>query len=164
MDNMLKTYSIAVSKLKIEKFYKNKIDVFKLLFDKAYFDLSDEELINREIARQVDKSINNAVGSFHEMILGGIDGYQMGQHSGYDIKSNDDTLFADIKNKHNTMNSSSAESLFQKLAGFADRYRTARCYYVQILAKDSFEKPWFRIINGKEYSHSRVFEISGDRF
>jgi len=47
--------------------------------------------------------------------LGGIKGYQAGNLSGYDIKAIDDTLFADIKNKHNTMNSSAAEALFQKL-------------------------------------------------
>jgi hypothetical protein len=88
----------------------------------------------------------------------------MGSLSGYDIKATDDTLFADIKNKHNTMNSSSAESLFQKLAHYADNYKKAKCYWVQILAKNSFCDNWVGDINGKEYSHSRVFKISGDQF
>ena len=35
---------------------------------------------------------------------------------------------------------------------------------VQILAKKSFTKKWSGIINGKEYSHSRVNMISGDQF
>jgi hypothetical protein len=35
---------------------------------------------------------------------------------------------------------------------------------VQILAKGSFNEPWTGDINGKEYSHSRVFKISGDQF
>ena len=84
--------------------------------------------------------------------------------SGFDIKANDDTLFADIKNKHNTMNSSSAESLFQKLKTYADNYKQAKCYWVQILAKGSFNDLWKGEINGKEYSHSRVYKISGDQF
>lgn len=84
--------------------------------------------------------------------------------SGYDIRAVDDTLFADIKNKHNTMNSSAAESLFQKLARYADTYKSAKCYWVQILAKSSFNENWFGEINGKEYSHSRVYKISGDQF
>jgi inorganic pyrophosphatase len=103
-------------------------------------------------------------GTFHEQILGGIKGFELGKLSGFDIKANDNSLFADIKNKHNTMNSSSAESLFQKLAHYADTYKQAKCYWVQILAKSSFNEKWFGEINGKEYSHSRVYKISGDQF
>ncbi len=62
------------------------------------------------------------------------------------------------------MNSSAAESLFQKLARYADTYKQAKCYWVQILAKSSFNEKWFGEINGKEYSHSRVYKISGDQF
>ena len=62
------------------------------------------------------------------------------------------------------MNSSSAESLFQKLKGYADKYKKAKCYWVQILAKGSFCELWTADINGKEYSHSRVYKISGDQF
>ena len=114
--------------------------------------------------RQIDKSINNSIGTFHEQILGGVKGYQAGNLSGYDIKAKDDTLFADIKNKHNTMNSSAAEALFQKLARYANDYKKAKCYWVQILAKGSFCELWSGDINGKEYSHSRVYKISGDQF
>lgn len=62
------------------------------------------------------------------------------------------------------MNSSSAEALFQKLARYADDNKSANCFWVQILAKSSFNEHWSGDINGKEYSHSRVFKISGDRF
>lgn len=62
------------------------------------------------------------------------------------------------------MNSSSSEALFQKLARYADDYKKAKCYWVQILAKNSFNEHWKGEINGKEYSHSRVFKISGDQF
>ncbi len=62
------------------------------------------------------------------------------------------------------MNSSSAEALFQKLARFADNNKKANCYWVQILAKASFNELWRGDINGKEYGHSRVYKISGDKF
>ena len=84
--------------------------------------------------------------------------------TGYDVKANDDTLFAEIKNKHNTMSSSAVEAAFQRLARFAEDNKKANCYLVQILAKKSFNDKWEGIINGKEYSHSRVFRISGDQF
>lgn len=162
--NLHNSYLKAKANVSKTKFYKNKIDTIKLTFDAKFNDLDEETLIKTEINRQIDKSINNSIGTFHEQILGGISGFEMGNLSGFDIKATDNTLFADIKNKHNTMNSSSAESLFQKLAKYADTYKQAKCYWVQVLAKNSFNEKWFGEINGKEYSHSRVYKISGDQF
>jgi Eco47II restriction endonuclease len=147
-----------------ENFYNNKVDTIKLTFDSKFNNLDEESLIQAEILRQIDKSINNSIGTFHEQVLGGIRGFEVGKLSGFDIKAKDNTLFADIKNKHNTMNSSSAEALFQKLARYANDYKKANCYWVQILAKGSFHELWRGEINGKEYSHTRVFKISGDQF
>ncbi|WP_026836701.1 Eco47II family restriction endonuclease [Gillisia sp. JM1] len=164
ISNLFNSYLEAKKEFTKKKFYNNKVDIFKLMFDSKFNDLNQENLLKLEMSRQIDKSVNNAIGTFHEEILGGIRGYQSGKNSGYDIKSDDDSIFAEIKNKHNTMNSSSAESAFQKLARFADDHRKANCYLVQILTKKSFSKKWEAIINGKEYSHSRVYLISGDQF
>lgn len=164
IENLHKSYLKAKANVTKKKFYKNKIDTLKLTFDAKFNDLNEETLIKTEINRQIDKSINNSIGTFHEQILGGITGFEKGNMSGFDIKATNNTLFADIKNKHNTMNSSSAESLFQKLANYADTYKKANCYWVQVLAKNSFNEKWFGEINGKEYSHSRVYKISGDQF
>jgi hypothetical protein len=159
-----KSYLKAKNNITKSSFYKNKVDTIKLTFDAKFNKIDEESLIQAEILRQIDKSINNSIGTFHEQILGGIKNYEVGNLSGFDIKATNDTLFADIKNKHNTMNSSSAEALFQKLARYADDYKKAKCYWVQILAKNSFNELWKGEINGKEYSHSRVFKISGDKF
>jgi len=164
IENLYESYIKAKENISKKKFYNNKIDTIKLTFDSKFNNLDVETLIKSEIARQIDKSINNSIGTFHEQILGGINGYEIGKLSGFDIKATDNTLFADIKNKHNTMNSSSAESLFQKLAYYADTYKKSTCYWVQILAKKSFTEKWQGEINGKEYSHSRVYKISGDQF
>nr|HPH23156.1 Eco47II family restriction endonuclease [Chitinophagaceae bacterium] len=162
--NLHKAYLKAKNNINKKNFYSNKVDTIKLTFDAKFNSIDEESLIQSEILRQIDKSINNSIGTFHEQILGGIKGFEVGNLSGFDIKAKDDTLFADIKNKHNTMNSSSAESLFQKLKGYADKYKKAKCYWVQILAKGSFCELWTADINGKEYSHSRVYKISGDQF
>lgn len=162
--NLHKAYLKAKNNITKKNFYSNKVDTIKLTFDAKFNDIDEESLIQSEILRQIDKSINNSIGTFHEQILGGIDGFEIGNLSGFDIKGKDDTLFADIKNKHNTMNSSSAEALFQKLARYANDYKKAKCYWVQILAKNSFNELWSGEINGKEYSHSRVYKISGDQF
>jgi hypothetical protein len=162
--NLHNAYLKAKNNISKKNFYSNKVDVIKLTFDGRFNHIDEERLIESEISRQIDKSINNSIGTFHEQVLGGIHGFEVGNLSGFDIKATDETLFADIKNKHNTMNSSSSESLFQKLARYADTYKKSNCYWVQILAKGSFNEKWTAEINGKEYSHSRVFKISGDRF
>jgi len=162
--NLHKAYLKAKNNISKKSFYNNKIDTIKLTFDSKFNHINENDLIQSEILRQIDKSINNSIGTFHEQILGGINGYEVGNMSGFDIKATDNTLFADIKNKHNTMNSSSAEALFQKLARYADDNKKAKCYWVQILAKGSFNELWQGEINGKEYSHSRVYKISGDKF
>lgn len=162
--NLHKAYLKAKNNITKKNFYANKVDTIKLTFDAKFNDIDEESLIQTEILRQIDKSINNSIGTFHEQILGGIKNFEIGKLSGFDIKAKDDTLFADIKNKHNTMNSSSAEALFQKLSRFADTYKKSKCYWVQILAKSSFCELWKGEINGKEYSHSRVYKISGDQF
>lgn len=164
IENLHNSYERAKSNISLKSLYKNKVDTIKLTFDSLFNEIGEEDLLKNEILRQIDKSINNSIGTFHEQILGGIKGYEVGNLSGYDIKATDNSLFADIKNKHNTMNSSSAEALFQKLARYADDNKKAKCYWVQILAKNSFVENWKGDINGKEYSHSRVFKISGDKF
>ena len=162
--NLHKAYLKAKNNITKRNFYTNKVDTIKLTFDAKFNDIDEESLIQAEILRQIDKSINNSIGTFHEQILGGIKGFEVGNLSGFDIKAKDDSLFADIKNKHNTMNSSSAEALFQKLSRYADTYKKCKCYWVQVLAKSSFCELWKGEINGKEYSHSRVYKISGDQF
>lgn len=162
--NLHKAYLKAKNNITKKNFYTNKVDTIKLTFDSKFNDIDEESLIQAEILRQIDKSINNSIGTFHEQILGGIKGFEAGNLSGFDIKAKDDSLFADIKNKHNTMNSSSAEALFQKLSRYADTYKKCKCYWVQVLAKSSFCELWKGEINGKEYSHSRVYKISGDQF
>ncbi len=164
IDNLHKAYVKAKNDISRKKFNKNKIDTIKLTFDSKFNELDENTLIKSEITRQIDKSINNAIGTFHEEILGGIKNFEKGNLDGYDIKAKNNTLFADIKNKHNTMNSSAAESLYQKLEKFAVKYPKSKCYWVQIWATKSFKENWKGKINGTDYEHKRVFKISGDQF
>ena len=113
--NLHNAYFKAKNNITKKNFYSNKVDTIKLTFDSKFNDIDEEKLIQSEILRQIDKSINNSIGTFHEQILGGIKGFELGNLSGYDIKATDNTLFAEIKNKHNTMNSSAAEALLSKI-------------------------------------------------
>lgn len=164
ISTLYNAYSNAKNQISKRKFYNNKIDSFKLTFDAKFNNLSEKELIEFEIKRQVDKAVSNAIGIFHEDILGGINGYERGSLTGYDIKATNNTLFADIKNKHNTMNSSASESLYQKLQRFVEQYPNAKCYWVQIWAKSSFNEPWIVSYKNRKYEHPNIHKISGDKF
>lgn len=164
ISNLYNSYLTAKNEISKKKFYNNKIDTFKLTFDAKFNDLSEEELVEFEIKRQIDKSISNAIGLFHENILGGINGFEKGNLDGYDVKATDNSLFADIKNKFNTMNSSSSETLYQKLERFAEKYPHSKCYWVQIWAKNSFYEQWQVSFGKRNYNHPNVYKISGDQF
>mgnify|MGYP006340088345 FL=1 len=95
--NLHKSYLKAKNNVSKKSFYSNKVDTIKLTFDSKFNNIDEEDLIQSEILRQIDKSINNSIGTFHEQVLGGIKGFEVGKLSGFDIKANDNTLFADIK-------------------------------------------------------------------
>lgn len=158
-------YIECQKKTTTKKFYANKVDPIKFLFDMTFNNIDEENYIRSEIARQNDKTISNAIGEFHQSLLGCIDGIKdLGVGQGCDLVNDDETIFAEIKNKHNTMNSSSSEATIQKLISFADDNPNATCYLVQIIAKKSTNKLWKGTFNKKYYEHPRVRVISGDRF
>lgn len=117
IENLHKAYIRAKNNVSKRSFYTNKVDTIKLTFDAKFNDINEDDLIQSEILRQIDKSINNSIGTFHEQILGGIKGFEVGNLSGLDIKASDDTLFAIWGNKDISHNISDA--VFEKLANAA---------------------------------------------
>ena len=66
--NLYKSYLKAKNNITKRNFYTNKVDTIKLTFDSKFNDIDEESLIQAEILRQIDKSINNSIGTFHEQI------------------------------------------------------------------------------------------------
>jgi hypothetical protein len=162
IENLHLAYTRAKNNISKKSFYSNKVDTIKLSFDAKFNSISEDDLIQSEILRQIEKSINNSIGTFHEEILGGINGYEVGKLSGFDIKAVDNTLFAIFGNKEVSRNVSDA--VFEKLANSARIFLKAKFYYVMIDDNsDTFEK-W--IIGNDEYrvSQKRVFKISLKQF
>lgn len=163
--NLYKTYERCKRDTTIDSFYSNKVDPIKFQFDMAFNDIEPDAYIKAEINRQNDKTISNAIGVFQQSLLGCIDGINdLGVGNQCDISNESGTIFAEVKNKHNTMNSSSSEATFQKLARIADEHPNATCYLVQVIAKGSFDKLWEVRFGDRSYSHPRVRIISGDKF
>ncbi|HRP90564.1 MAG TPA: Eco47II family restriction endonuclease [Edaphocola sp.] len=162
IENLHKSYLKAKNNISKKSFYTNKVDTIKLTFDAKFNNINEDDLIQSEILRQIDKSINNSIGTFHEQILGGINGFEVGKFSGFDIKANDDTLFAIFGYKDLSNNIS--DSVFEKLANTARVFLKANFYFVLLDDYSDMNEKW--IIGHNEYSVSqkRVFKISIKQF
>lgn len=162
IENLHKAYLKAKNNITKKNFYSNKIDTVKLTFDAQFNAVNQENLIQAEILRQIDKSINNSIGTFHEQILGGIKGFQVGNLSGFDIKANDDTLFAVFKFEELSKNIE--DCIFEKLTKDAQIIKKAKFYLVDFTIDANYFEKW--IVGNEEYkvSHKNVYKISGWAF
>lgn len=162
IENLHNAYLKAKNNITKKNFYSNKVDTIKLTFDAKFNDIDEESLIEAEILRQIDKSINNSIGTFHEQILGGIKGFEVGNLSGYDIKARDNSLFAIFKFEELSKNIE--DSIFEKLTKDARIFKNSKFYLVDFSIDSKHIEKW--ILGNEEYkvSHKNVFKISGQSF
>ena len=114
----IKTYNATLKSIDLAKFNSNIIDPIKLTFDKALFKKSIEDIIDLEIHRQRDKSNTNAIGYFHQYMFKYIANCKVPQH-GFDViftQTDGTKIYVEMKNKHNTMNSSSSQKNIYRYA------------------------------------------------
>jgi hypothetical protein len=148
----------------LNKFEKNLIDPIKLTFEMHAYHVKAEGIIQNEIARQLGKTVENAIGWFHQNIFRYISGWDV-PSDGMDVVNVAGTIYGEIKNKYNTMNSSSAESVFQKLYGVVLGNKNATAYLIEVIAKKSQDVAWAatgHVVNGDKAE--RIRRISIDRF
>lgn len=158
-------YAKSFSSKKLKDLNKNVIDPFKFHFDTEFLYNGDAELtVQNEIFRQSDKSIANAVGVFHQKLLGAIDGFCETPDLPTDVKKLDHSIFVEVKNKHNTMNVRSAAGVYDELSSVAKSYPSAMCYLVEIISKKSIDEVWTLTVNETKLSNKRIHRISADRF
>lgn len=164
LSDLYSVYEKCKENINLNKFYKNKVDPIKFNFDMQFNEISIKEYILSEIARKNDKTINNAIGTFHENLIGGIKDFENLKLSGSDVRKLDNTIFAEIKNKHNTIKGEDLKGIHNKLSEIADNHPNSTCYLVQIIALKSQNKIWEFSSKGIEYRHPRVRIISADKF
>jgi len=158
-------YRAALKNQTLKNFTKNVIDPFTFVFDIKLANKESKDWIIEEATRQSQKTLNNAVGEFHQIILGSCQGWidlGVGDETHLDIKKEDDSIFAEIKNKYNTMNSSSAESAFNKLQERSNTAPYPTVYLVEIVRKT--KKAYNDIWKLKDNENPKIRKISGDYF
>lgn len=74
------------------------------------------------------------------------------------------TIYVEMKNKHNTMNSASAGKTYIKMQDQLLRNDDCACYLVEAIAKKSQNIKWETSVNGNKVSHKRIRRVSIDQF
>lgn len=168
-------YGEKLESYDLKRFNSNLVDPIKLIFDKSVYRTSWEEIVNNEIFRQRDKSSNNDIGYFHQNIFLYFKGCEVPQ-AGWDviyrnpegIKMPDGdvvhTIYVEMKNKHNTMNSASSAKTYIKMQGQILEDDDCACFLVEAIAKKSQNIKWATKVDGKNVQHRLIRRVSMDQF
>ena len=175
----IEQYDKKLLPIDIEKFNSNIVDPVKMIFDKNVYQYSWNEIIGNEIFRQRDKSTNNDIGYFHQRIFQYIENCRVpdnGKEGGWDVIFHKEeginlpdgdtvrTVYVEMKNKHNTMNSSSAGKTYIKMQNQLLQNDDCACFLVEAIAKKSQNVKWTTTVNGLSVSHKRIRRVSMDQF
>lgn len=175
----IEAYGENLEPYDIKKLNKNIIDPVKMVFDKNVYQESWAELIAGEIVRQRDKANNNSIGYFHQRIFQYLKGCSVpanGTEGGWDvILRNPDgidisdgdkvhTVYVEMKNKHNTMNSAAAGKTYIKMQNQLLNDDDCACCLVEAIAKKSQNIKWETSVDGKRVSHRKIRRMSIDQF
>ena len=175
VQNTIQHYGEKLAPFDLKKFNSNIVDPIKLIFDKTVYRYSWEDIIKNEIYRQRDKSSNNDIGYFHQRIFQYIRGCDVpnvgwdvifSPEGGADVPEcgNVKTIYVEMKNKHNTMNSASSAKTYMKMQGQLLADDDCACFLVEAIAKRSQNTAWAVSVDGVKQKHRRIRRVSMDEF
>lgn len=172
-------YGEKLESFDIVRFNKNIVDPIKMIFDKTVYQTSWDEIVGNEIFRQRDKSNNNDIGYFHQRIFQYINNCHVpdnGTEGGWDVifqvpegitlPEGDivHTVYVEMKNKHNTMNSAAAGKTYIKMQSQLLDDDDCACFLVEAIAKKSQNIKWSTTVDGKSVSHKKIRRVSLNQF
>lgn len=175
----IEKYGEKLESFDLKRFNRNIIDPIKLIFDKTVYNATWEEIVSNEIFRQRDKSNNNDIGYFHQRIFQYIDNCYVpanDEDGGWDIIYKDEngitipdfgkvhTVYVEMKNKHNTMNSASAGKTFIKMQNQLLNDDDCACFLVEAIAQRSQNVKWETTVDKKKVGHKLIRRVSLDQF
>ena len=175
----IKKYGEKLESFDLKRFNKNLIDPIKLIFDKTVYRSSWGEIVSNEIFRQRDKSNNNDIGYFHQRIFQYIRNCEVpqnGESGGWDVIYRNcngivipdagkvSTVYVEMKNKHNTMNSASAGKTFIKMQNQLLNDDDCACFLVEAIAQRSQNIKWETTVDKRKVGHKLIRRVSMDQF
>lgn len=177
--NTIANYGEKLESYDVRKFNSNIIDPIKMIFDKSVYGEDWQDLISSEIFRQRDKSNTNEIGYFHQRLFDFVAGCRVpenGKEGGWDViyevpdgytLDNGNvvhTIYVEMKNKHNTMNSSASGKTYIKMQNQLLQNDDCVCFLVEAIAKRSQNIVWKTTVDKQKVSHARIRRVSIDKF
>ena len=154
IDSYSHKYKEAYSSMDIEKFYKNKVDPVKMMFDKYLLEKTWEKSIEDEILRQRDKSVNQNIGKLHLELLSCLKGcpskkdYRLEKYENkLCVKSTDNSIFIFLNNKHNTENNINKIYTANYLQNIAKKHPNSKIYLATVIGQRTNNRIDKNIIN-----------------
>lgn len=158
------TVELYRREITLVQFNKNVVDPIKLTFDAKVYGKSIRQAIEDECFRQIDKSNSNTIGYFHQNLFKYAgNGWQVPK-KGFDLENKRLHIFVELKNKHNTMNSASAQKTYINMQHKLLEDDEAVCYLVEVISKRSKDEAWKITLDEKACKHNRIRRMSMDRF
>lgn len=154
-------YSASID---LAAFNKNIIDPIKLTFDSKVYGRTMEEVIASECMRQMDKSNNNHIGYFHQNLFRYAGNGWTVPEEGFDVVNEERHIFVEMKNKHNTMNSTSGQKTYIKMQNKIVRDSKATCMLVEAIATRSQNKTWIVTVDKERFNNENIRRVSMDKF
>jgi hypothetical protein len=118
--------------------HKNVIDPFSALFDGVTHSIVYKQWLEQEKARQLQKTMQNAIGDFHQQILGSIPGWtNLGVGGGLDIVNKEMKIIAEVKNKYNTTKGNHMVEIYDAIKSKlkTGEYANFIGYFVEVIPK-----------------------------
>lgn len=150
--------------INLKMFNKNLIDPIKLTFDAKVYGKTFEEIIESECIRQIDKANNNHIGYFHQNLFSYAGNGWYIPKIGFDVANEERKIYVEMKNKHNTMNFASAHATYIKMQHQLLKVSNSTCMLVEVIAKQSQNKPWKITLDNQQYEHDNIRKVSIDKF
>ena len=120
--------------------FRNVLDPFSAMFQGISESLSYSDWLKRERIRQNQKTMQNAIGDFHQHILGSIPGWSnLGAGGGLDVINFNKRIIAEVKNKHNTTKGNHRTEIYDAINLALDntKHKEFVGYLVEIIPKNS---------------------------
>jgi hypothetical protein len=145
-------------------FSHNIVDPIKLTFDAKVYKRKIETVIEDEVFRQIDKSNTNHIGYFHQNIFNLLGNDWHCPEEGYDVVNDRLHIYVEMKNKHNTMNSSSSQKTYMRMQNTLLVDAQASCFLVEVIAQASQNRVWKVSVDKHPMANERIRRISIDKF
>lgn len=150
--------------INLAEFNQNLIDPVKFTFDANVYQKTIEQVVESEVLRQLDKSNNNHIGYFHQNIFRYIGQDWIVPATGFDVENHQRHIFVEMKNKHNTMNSSSSQKTYMRMQSKLLENPQAQCLLVEVVATASQNMSWAVRLDGLSIRNESIRRVSIDKF